>query len=177
MRFSSVLAFRAPRQRSGGVRKCRGCARGRLRRRRAPRRSSSRGCSPGVSGFAGLAAAAARLGRVERARESLRSSRWARGRAACGRAGARRVRNRQPAAALRSFRELRFTEYVRLLDEWADIASYRPGGSVVSRTRWTSHLPVTRFLPRPCRLVPRSPVGKRRATGSGVDGAPHAGAE
>src|ERR1039458_7446168 len=36
------------------------------------------------------------------------------------------VRNRRPAAALRSLRELRFTEYVRLLDDRAVFASYRP---------------------------------------------------
>jgi hypothetical protein len=56
MRFSSVLAFHAPAQRSGGVRKCRALA-GRLRRRRAAA-LVSRGCSPGVSVVASLAAAA-----------------------------------------------------------------------------------------------------------------------
>ena len=42
-----------------------------------------------------------------------------------GRAAARRVRNRRPAAALRSLRELRFTEYVRLLAR-AVVTSNRP---------------------------------------------------
>jgi hypothetical protein len=59
MRFSSVLAFRAPAQRSGGVRKCRGCARGPTTTAASGATLISRGCSPGASVVASLAAAVA----------------------------------------------------------------------------------------------------------------------
>ena len=65
MRSSSVLAFRAPAQRSDGVRKCRGCARGPTTTAASAAALVSRGCSPGESGVAGLAAAAAPVARAE----------------------------------------------------------------------------------------------------------------
>jgi hypothetical protein len=51
MRSSSVLAFCAPAQRSGGVRKCRGCARGPTTTAASAAALVSRGCSPDESGL------------------------------------------------------------------------------------------------------------------------------
>ena len=56
MLSSSVLAFRAPAQRSRGGWKCLGCARGPTTTAARAATLVSRDCSPGESGVAGLAA-------------------------------------------------------------------------------------------------------------------------
>jgi hypothetical protein len=88
MRSSSVLAFRTPARRSGGVRKCRGCARG-------PTTTAERVLTrllAGASVVANLAAGRPGSHEWRQPESSLRSSRRARGGARAGGIAAPRTR-------------------------------------------------------------------------------------
>jgi hypothetical protein len=127
--------------------------RSRVRRRRA-RRAEVPLCARGSATPRRSSHAVARRARVSLP-VSPRPSRLARvvparefapfvaARAAFGHAGARRVRNRRPAAARRSLRELRFTEYVPL---WARAVPDRnPAAAEYRRFPIQGKLPRTDF--------------------------------